>query len=144
MTPVVRLILCALLLLGGAALVFVGWRSLRGRLPRNNYVGVRTPATMRNGDAFELGNRVAAPATLGSGAVLLLSGTSLPMLTTTLSAAMVLGIGFVGALALAIVGGVLGHRAAATVPATGTASGAVSANPCAGCAGGCCGSLQGG
>ncbi|MDR7302036.1 SdpI family protein [Haloactinomyces albus] len=142
MTLVVQIILGAILVLGGAAVLLVGWRSLHGRLTRNRYVGVRTPATMHSEEAFELGNRVAAPAMLAGGAVGVLSGTALPMLPSLFTIVMVAVIGLIGWFALMMIGGVLGTRAAATVRAKNPASAAVSADPCGGCAGGCCGALQ--
>jgi len=126
----VQVILSALLVVAGAALVFIGWRGLRGQLPPNRYVGVRTPATLRSEAAFELGNRVAGPAMLAGGAVAILAGVSEPLLNTAFSAVLVAVLGIVGAFALMVVGGVLGNRAAEALP-----------EPvgCAGCAGGCCG-----
>ncbi|GAA0507843.1 hypothetical protein GCM10011581_20330 [Saccharopolyspora subtropica] len=130
------MILCAVLVLGGAALLLLGFRGLRGQLPRNRYVGVRTPAAMRSDDAFELANRVAGPAMLAGGAVAVLAGVSLPMLAAAFSVVMVAVIGLVGAFALMTVGGVMGNRAAEALPAPAPTGG------CAGCAGGCCGGLQ--
>lgn len=128
----VQVILCALLVVLGAALVFIGWRGLRSQLPPNRYVGVRTPATLRSEEAFELGNRVAAPAMLAGGAVAILAGVSEPLLTTVTSAVLVAVLGIVGAFALMVVGGVLGNKAAEAIPAPASAG-------CAGCPGGCCG-----
>lgn len=141
-TLAVQIILCAVLVLGGAALLVVGRRGLQGRLPRNRYAGVRTPAALRTEEAFELGNRVAAPATLAGGAVGVLSGAALPMLPSLSSVLTIAVIGLVGGFALMTIGGVLGTRAAATVRVNAPGSGAVSANPCGSCAGGCCGALQ--
>lgn len=128
----VQVILCALLVVLGAALVFIGWRGLRSQLPPNRYVGVRTPATLRSEEAFELGNRVAAPAMLAGGAVAILAGVSEPLLTTVTSAVLVAVLGIAGAFALMVVGGVLGNKAAEAIPAPATAG-------CGGCPGGCCG-----
>jgi uncharacterized membrane protein len=129
----VQVILCALLVLGGAALLFLGFRGLRGQLVRNRYVGVRTPAAMRSEDAFELANRAAGPAMLAGGAIAVLAGVSMPMLAATSSVVMVAVFGLVGAFALMTVGGVVGNRAAEAMPAPAPAAG------CGGCAGGCCG-----
>ncbi|MBB5154318.1 SdpI family protein [Saccharopolyspora phatthalungensis] len=129
----VQVILCTILVLGGAALLLLGFRGIRGQLPRNRYVGVRTPAAMRSEDAFELANRVAGPAMLAGGAIAVLAGASLPMLAATFSVVMVAGFGLIGAFALMTVGGVVGNRAAEAMPAPAPAAG------CGGCAGGCCG-----
>ncbi|MFR9730577.1 SdpI family protein [Saccharopolyspora sp. MS10] len=128
----VQMILGALLVLLGAALVFIGWRGLRSQLPPNRYVGVRTPATLRSEEAFELGNRVASPAMLAGGAVAVLAGVSEPLLSTVASSVVVAVLGILGAFALMVVGGVLGNRAAEAMPAPATAG-------CGGCPGGCCG-----
>ena len=130
---VAQIVLCAALVLVGSAVVVTGWRGLRGQLPRNRYAGVRTAATMRNDQAFELGNRVAAPATLASGAASLVCGLSLPVLPSLTTVIMVAVIGGVGGLVLMAVGGVLGNRAAAALPEPAPTGG------CGGCAGGCCG-----
>jgi len=133
----VQLILCALLVVPGAALLLLGWRGFRGQLPRNRYVGVRTPAAMRSEEAFELANRVAAPAILAGGAVAVLAGASMPMLASGFSVAMVAALGFVGAFVLMTVGGVMGTRAAEAMPAPAPAAGG-----CGGCSCACCGSMQ--
>ncbi|MCI2423595.1 SdpI family protein [Saccharopolyspora sp. K220] len=132
----VQVICCAILVLGGAALLLLGFRGLRGQLPRNRYVGVRTPAAMRSEEAFELANRAAGPAMLAGGAVAVLAGASLPMLAAAFSVVMVAVLGLIGAFALMTVGGVIGDRAAEAMPAPAPTGG------CAGCAGGCCGAIQ--
>lgn len=129
----VQVILCAVLILGGAALLLLGFRGLRGSLPLNTYVGVRTPAAMRSEEAFELANRAAGPAMLAGGGIAVLAGASLPALASGFSVAMVAVLGLVGAFALMTVGGVVGNRAAETVPDPAPTGG------CGGCAGGCCG-----
>ena len=134
-TLAVQVILCAVLVLVGAALLFVGWRGLRGQLPRNRYAGARTPATLRSEETFELANRAAAPAYLAAGAVGVLSGASIPMLATTFSLVLVGVIGVVGLFALQAAGGLIGHRAAEAMPEPAPAAG------CGGCAGGCCSAL---
>ena len=129
----VQVILSALLVVLGAALLFIGWRGLRGQLPPNRYVGVRTPATLRSEEAFELGNRAAAPAMLAGGAIAVLAGVSEPLLGTMFSAVLVAVLGIAGAFALMVIGGVFGDRAAEALPEP------VAAGGCTGCPGGCCG-----
>ncbi|SEG85081.1 SdpI/YhfL protein family protein [Saccharopolyspora kobensis] len=131
----VQVILCAILVLGGAALMLLGFRGLRGQLPRNRYVGVRTPAAMSSDQAFEVANRAAGPAMLAGGAAAVLAGASLPMLASTFSVVMISVFGLVGAFVLMTAGGVLGNRAAEAMPAPAAAGG------CSGCAGGCCSAL---
>lgn len=132
MTWGVEMVVAAVVLVGGIAVLITGIAGLRARLPRNRFVGVRTPATMRDDDAFALGNQVAAPATIASGAVLALTGASTPLL----GSALVLAIGLVGGVGLLLAGGLVGNRAAAALPEPASAGG------CGGCAGGCCGALQ--
>ena len=132
MTWGVEMVVAAVVLAGGIAVLVTGIAGLRARLPRNRFVGVRTPATMRDDDAFALGNQVAAPATIASGAVLALTGASAPLL----GSALVLVIGLVGGVGLLLAGGLVGNRAAAALPEPAPAGG------CGGCAGGCCGALQ--
>ncbi|WP_241548422.1 SdpI family protein [Gordonia alkanivorans] len=94
----------------------VGVRGLRGSLPRNRRLGVRTDETMRSDEAFRVANRVAAPGTLGASLILVLGavatlavdgGWSILFGVVALVAALVI-IGLVSA---------IGVRAAATVPA---------------------------
>lgn len=133
MTFAVQIIIGAVLVLGGAAVLATGWRGLQGTLPRNRFAGVRTPTTMRSDEAFELGNRVAAPPTLAGAVVAILVGASLPMLETASTMTLVLVIGVLGSAALILTGGVLGNRAALSMPEPEPAGG------CGGCPGGCCG-----
>jgi hypothetical protein len=129
----VQVIFCAILVLAGLALLLLGWRGLRGQLPLNRYVGIRTEATLRSEDAFEIGNRAAAPAILAAGAVGSLSGLALPLLPSFSSVVLVATIGLIGGFALMTAGGVIGNRAAEAMPEP--------SGGCAGCAGGCCGAL---
>lgn len=129
----VQIILSAVLVIGGLAVLVTAFRGIRGQLPRNRYAGVRTAATMRDDQAFELGNRVAAPATLAGGAASLLCGLALPALPSLTTVIMVALLGALGLLVLMAIGGTLGHRAAASLPEPAAAGG------CGGCPGGCCG-----
>ncbi|MGH3916646.1 MAG: SdpI family protein [Pseudonocardiaceae bacterium] len=124
-------VLGVLLITAGAALLTVGVLGQRGRLRRNRFAGIRTPATLRSEAAFTLANRVAAPPVLAAGAVcvgtgVLALGTEGTMLTV------IMAISGVGTLTLVIAGGLLGHRAATALPAQTTG--------CSGCTcngGGC-------
>lgn len=124
----VQVIFCVLLVTAGAALVLLGWCGLRGKLSPNRYVGIRTAATLRDDQAFKIGNRAAGPALLAAGAVALLSGVSVPLLPSMASVVLVFVIGAVGGFALMTVGGVTGNRAAEALP---------DPSPCATCVGGC-------
>ncbi|MHA6806241.1 SdpI family protein [Salinifilum ghardaiensis] len=123
-----QVFLCAVLVLAGAGLVFVGLRGTRGTLPRNRYAGVRTPEAMRSDQAFALANRAAGPALLAGGGAALLAGAAMPALASVVSVVLVAVLGFGGAFALMTLGGVAGHRAAATLPDPAPAG------PCGGCA----------
>lgn len=133
MTVVLQFLVSGVLALGGGALIAVAWLSFQGKLPRNRYVGVRTPATLRSDEAFDVGNRVAAPATAVGGVVALISAVAM-VVTGSGTTGLVLAVGgVVGAFSLVFAAGVLGNRAAEAVPAPEAAGG------CGGCPGGCCG-----
>ncbi len=87
----------------------LGWLE---RLPRNRFVGVRTPATLRDDRAFRLANKVAGLPLAVAGAVGALSG--LAGLATGLLVVPI--VGSAGMVAIAIAGGVVGHRAAEALP----------------------------
>lgn len=99
------------LVLAGVALVVVGALGWRGRLPRNRFAGVRTPATMRSPEAFAVANRVAGPPTVAAGVVLAVGG-GFSAAATGPAVAVVAAVGTVGGLALVVAGGLLGHRSA--------------------------------
>lgn len=129
----VQVIFCAILVLGGAALLLIGFRGLRKQLPINRFFGVRTEAALRSDEAFERANQAAAPALLAAGGVGVLAGASLPVLASTFSIVLVTVLGVIGVFLLTGAGGVVGDRVAEAVPAPTPAGG------CGGCAGGCCG-----
>lgn len=133
-----QIVLSALLIIGGAIITVTGWRGLRGTLPRNRFAGVRTPAAMSSDEAFGLANRVAAPATMAGGAVTFLVGACLLALRSWTTALVLLIVGLLGAVALTLVGGVLGNRAATALAEQRSAE---PAGPCAGCPGGGCAAL---
>ncbi|ASU80661.1 hypothetical protein CDG81_23015 [Actinopolyspora erythraea] len=110
------IIVCAVVIAAGFAALALGWRGLRGTLPRNRYVGVRTPAALRDDETFRLANRVAAPPILASGAIAVVVGCCLAVLGGTGTGWLITGIGAFGALVLLVAGGVLGGRAAAAAP----------------------------
>ncbi|SDP75627.1 SdpI/YhfL protein family protein [Actinopolyspora xinjiangensis] len=110
------IIVCAVVIAAGCAALALGWLGLRGTLPRNRYVGVRTPAALRDDETFRLANRVAAPPILASGAIAVVVGGCLAVLGGTGTGWLITGIGVFGALVLLVAGGVLGGRAAAAAP----------------------------
>jgi uncharacterized membrane protein len=108
-------LLGTVLVLAGPALVCVGVLGWRGRLPRNRFAGVRTPAALRSDAAFRAANRVAAPPVVAAGVACLTGGT-VCFAATGAALAVVGGVTGVGALLLLLAGGVLGNRAAEAVP----------------------------
>ncbi|KZB84920.1 SdpI family protein [Amycolatopsis regifaucium] len=121
--------------------VLVGWGGflgLREKLPRDRGAGVRTAATMRSEDAFRLGNKVAGLPTLAGGVIAVLAGAAALVMPTTFGLLLASVVGMVGMIALVAAGGVLGNRAAATVPAPEPAAPEAPAG-CSGCACGTCG-----
>jgi hypothetical protein len=126
-----RLVLGAVELLAGLGLIAVALLGARGRLRRNRWAGVRTAASLRSDEAFALANRVAAVPLGAAGAVAVASGAVLLAGADGVLAWVVLGIGGLGALALAGVGGAAGDRAAAALPEPAAAG---CAGECAGCA----------
>ncbi|KAA9166684.1 SdpI family protein [Amycolatopsis acidicola] len=116
--------------------VVVGWGGLLGwreKLPRDRGAGVRTDATLRSDEAFRLGNKVAGLPTIFAGVVGVLAGIAGLVMPTTAGTIIATLVGVVGIVALVLAGGLLGHRAAQSVPAP-----AATPAGCAGCAcGGC-------
>lgn len=121
----------------GVALGAVGLLGLQGRLRRNRFVGVRTAAALRDEETFTLANRVAGVPNVAAGVVAIVSGAmSFVMADLAVTAGI---IGLVGALAIAVAGGLVGHRAAEALPEQVLPKG------CGGCAcgGGGCSPLAG-
>lgn len=96
----------------GLVVAAVGVLGLTERLPRNRFGGVRTPATMRTDQTFQVANKVAGLPVAVGGAVGVVGGLA-GLLAVNLVLA---GIGLVGMIGIALGGGVLGHRAAEAVP----------------------------
>lgn len=128
----VNIVLFVVLLLVGLPLGAAGVLGLRGTLPRNRFLGVRSKASLRDDETFALANRVAGVPNLVAAAVAVLAGIAALLAPET---ALVVGlVGLVGAIGIGAAGGVLGHRAAEAVPEPEPAAG------CGGCAcagGGC-------
>jgi hypothetical protein len=127
-----------LLALTGAALAVVGVLGLRRRLPRNRIAGIRTPATLRDDEAFAVGNRVGGPLVLVAGAITVLGSASALGAPTATTGWVLVALAAVGCLGLTLTGGVLGDRAAALVPApepTGCSGVCAGCSLVAGCGG---------
>ncbi|MCE6999351.1 SdpI family protein [Saccharothrix sp. S26] len=54
---------------GGLVVGLVGYLGLTERLPRNRFVGLRTPATMRSDATFRAANKAAGPPTIIGGVI---------------------------------------------------------------------------
>lgn len=123
--PFVQFVAGALVIVAGTALGVTGWLGWRGALPRNRFVGVRTPVTMASDEAFQVGNRVAGPVLVAAGAIAVLGGLAAlvaasrsadsPSDASPSALVVVLGVVTTGVLGLALAGGVLGSRAAAAI-----------------------------
>ncbi|MFC9662840.1 SdpI family protein [Nocardia sp. NPDC127606] len=69
------MVVVALLLFALAAVAIVtGVLGLLGKLPRNRFLGVTTEAALHSDDNFRLANRIAAPTSVGAGALLFAGG----------------------------------------------------------------------
>ncbi|WP_206784272.1 SdpI family protein [Amycolatopsis sp. MtRt-6] len=120
----------------GLLVGFGGFLGFRERLTREGGTGVRTQAALRSEEAFKLANRVAGLPTMAGGAVAVLTGLAGLAMPTTAGLVSAALAGVLAMLVLVMGGGVLGNRAALTVPAPAPAAPA----GCSGCAcgaGGC-------
>jgi hypothetical protein len=128
----VLLVLGALLVLLGAALLTVATLGSRRRLPRNRWAGVRTMASLRSDEAFAIANQVAAAPLAAAGAVGLAGGIALLAGAPGLLGWGLLAVSLAGVLVLSGVGGVAGDKAACAVPPPGSPFSACTGT-CAGC-----------
>ena len=104
-----------ILALAGLVVIGVAIRGWQGRLPRNFVAGVRTPATMRSDEAFQIANKVAAPLAVAGGAVMVAGGVVGAVLPGRAGGPTVLATVLV-AVVLIVIGAVQGARAARSVP----------------------------
>ncbi|WP_245645393.1 SdpI family protein [Pseudonocardia acaciae] len=109
-------VVAGVLVLGGVGLAVVGVLGVRRRLPRNRFAGVRTVNTLRDDETFAVGNQVAAPLTIASGAVAAVGGVAGLAAPSGAVAVTLLVLAGLGAVVLTVAGGVLGDRAAKRVP----------------------------
>ncbi|MDQ6659044.1 MAG: hypothetical protein M3Z00_12630 [Actinomycetota bacterium] len=105
------------LLLPAAAALTAGLRGRAGTLRRASTLGIHGPTAQSSEEAFALANRVAAPVATAAagvfalGAVLVIA-LRLPVLATLV----IFAVALIGSVALLVAAGILGERAAATVP----------------------------
>ena len=114
----------------GVLVGFGGFLGFRERLTREGGTGVRTQAALRSEEAFKLANRVAGLPTMAGGAISVLAGLAGLAMPTTGGLIAAAFAGVLAMLVLVMGGGVLGNRAALTVPAPAPAAPA----GCSGCA----------
>lgn len=135
--------LAAVLLVLALAAALMAKGGFTGSLRRTGRLGVHTPPAMASDEAFALANRVAAPVAAGAAVVagvlaVLVIALQLPTATTLV----VWIVGLAGSMALLVVAGVLGDRAARQVPIPARAPASGGGAGCSGCAcggGGCAG-----
>lgn len=126
-----RLIIGTLLVLVGLALLAVAVLGARGRLPRNRWAGVRTPASLRSDAAFRIANRVAAAPLGAAGGVGVAGGVVTLVGPVGAVSVVVVAVAGLGVVVLGGVGGMLGQRAATALPEP--VASAACAGACAGC-----------
>ncbi len=138
---VVPLALLLVVLAAAAAVMAIRGRS--GSLRRTDRLGVHTPAAMASDAAFTAANRVASPVSGGAAVVAGVVAVLVVVLPVGAAATVVIGlVGLAGSLALLVVAGVLGDRAARQVPIPARRPGGAAGAGCSGCAcggGGCAG-----
>lgn len=113
-----------------------------GALRRDGRLGVHARAAMTSEDAFGIANRVAAPVVGGAAVVALLGAVLVLALGLPTAGTLVIaGLGLIGSVALLLVAGSMGERAAQTVPVPARRPGSdgPSCGSCACGSGGCAG-----
>jgi uncharacterized membrane protein len=132
-----RVVLLVVLVGFGTAVGSVGLLGWRGRLTRMSRAGVRTPGALRSDRAFTLANRVAGPPSIVAGLVSIVCGVAALFPPSLLAVIVIAVIGLIGSVLISRAGGVLGDRAARTVPAPEPPPAAAGCAGCACGAGGC-------
>ena len=135
--PLVLTVPLAVLLVGlGVLAALVARAGWTGALRPEGRLGARGRAASASPEAFALANRVAAPVVGGAAVVAVVVGLLVPLLGLGVAGTVVLAVvGLAGSVALLVAAGVLGERAARTVPTA-----APSPGPGPGCGGCACGS----
>ncbi|MEH3155680.1 MAG: SdpI family protein [Gordonia paraffinivorans] len=93
----------------------VGALGVTRRLPRNRFVGIRTPLTLRSDDAFRAAHAVAGPGLLGAGLIAVL-GAVLGLAAGSVTGLVFAAVALVAAVVIVGAGASFGLRAAARVP----------------------------
>ncbi|WP_353649327.1 hypothetical protein ABLG96_21430 [Nakamurella sp. A5-74] len=128
--------LAVILLVPGVAALLTGHRGWRGTLDPASALGVRGPAAEVSPQSAAVANRIAAPVIAAAGAVLSIGGLlTVALRLPTAATIVVFVVALVGGVALLVVAGSVGERAAMTVPRPATKP--VGCSGCACGAGGC-------
>ncbi len=122
-------VLGGVLLLAGLLLLTTAGLGARGRLPRNRFAGVKTPATLASDAAFAAAHRAAAVPLGAAGAVATVAGGVLLTGPGAVLGWTLVGIAVVGLFVFAGLAATVADRAAA----------AAAPEPLPGCAGSCAG-----
>ncbi|MCP2159952.1 SdpI family protein [Williamsia serinedens] len=93
----------------------VGALGVTRRLPRNRFVGIRTPVTLRSDDAFRATHAVAGPGLLGAGLIAAL-GAVLGLAAGSVTGTVFAAVAVVAALVIVGAAASFGLRAAMRVP----------------------------
>jgi uncharacterized membrane protein len=93
----------------------VGALGVTRRLPRNRFVGIRTPLTLRSDDAFRAAHAVAGPGLLGAGLIAAL-GAVFGLAAGSASGVVFAAVALVAALLIVGAAASFGLRTAARVP----------------------------
>ncbi|TXG92421.1 hypothetical protein DW322_05085 [Rhodococcus rhodnii] len=123
------LVVSVLLFVLAVAVGTVAVLGLTGRLPRNRWAGVRTPAALASDDAFSLANKVAAPTLLAGSLLLVLGGLGGILIGGGFGIAVVV-VGILGALLTTAAGGTIGAKASAALPAEDSSCGPDACGSC--------------
>ncbi|WP_333473399.1 SdpI family protein [Lolliginicoccus lacisalsi] len=120
------LVVALILVMFAALLMLAGIAGVAGRLPRNRFLGVRSPETLRDDESFALANRVAGPTMIAASVIVLAGSAAAAVLGWWIGAA-VAALTVVGAILVAGMGASLGIEASASRPAADACS------SCSGC-----------
>ncbi|MEU6754050.1 SdpI family protein [Spirillospora sp. NPDC046719] len=100
-----------LLIAAGALLVVVGVLAADGRIPRNQFAGIRTKRSMADDQSWLTVHRAARPWMIGAGAVLAVAGVLALAVPSELAGSLSAGIGAILTAILALRGTAAGHAA---------------------------------
>ena len=111
-SPGTRVLVGAVLTCAALVLLATAWMSWQGRIRRNRFVGIRTRRTLTSDAAWYAANRAAAPALFVSGVLLLLGSVLGAVLPGETTRTVVQICGVAACVLLALLGLVVGQRAA--------------------------------